>query len=71
MAAFATTRPAPFGAITAYAFVQGFTSVAERMQAWNDARRTRAALSNLSDWELADIGLSRADIDRIARGGRL
>lgn len=35
--------------------------------AWNDARVTRNALSRLSDRELDDIGLSRGDIDRIAR----
>ncbi len=29
---------------------------------WNAARRTRKALSQLSDRELDDIGLSRADI---------
>ena len=34
---------------------------------WNDARVTRNALYNLSDRELDDIGLSRSDIDRVAR----
>jgi len=33
--------------------------------AWNDARHTRKLLSQLSDRELDDIGLSRGDIDRI------
>lgn len=33
--------------------------------AWNDARMTRKALSQLSDRELDDIGLIRGDIDRI------
>ncbi|MEL7013753.1 MAG: DUF1127 domain-containing protein [Pseudomonadota bacterium] len=32
---------------------------------WNETRKTRAALARLSDRELDDIGLSRADIDRI------
>jgi len=32
---------------------------------WNDTRRTRKALSQLSDRELDDIGLSRGEIDRI------
>lgn len=36
-------------------------------EAWNDARHTRAALQMLSDRELDDIGLTRADIDRVAR----
>jgi uncharacterized protein YjiS (DUF1127 family) len=38
--------------------------------AWNDARVTRNALSRLSDHELNDLGLSRADIDAVARRGR-
>ena len=32
---------------------------------WNDRRITRKALSRLSDHELDDIGLTRADIDLI------
>lgn len=31
--------------------------------AWNASRQTRNALRSLSDRELDDIGLSRADID--------
>lgn len=37
---------------------------------WNDMRRTRKVLSQLSSRELDDIGLSRADIDAISRGIR-
>lgn len=37
---------------------------------WNDARRTRNALSRLTSHELEDIGLTRADIDEIARQPR-
>ena len=37
-----------------------------RVTAWNEARRTRNALSKLSAHELDDIGLNRGDIDRIA-----
>lgn len=36
-------------------------------EAWNDARHTRAALQMLSDRELDDIGLTRAEIENIAR----
>lgn len=35
---------------------------------WKDARETRRVLSKLTDSELSDIGLTRADIDRVARG---
>lgn len=37
---------------------------------WNDTRRTRNVLAQLSSHELDDIGLSRGDIDVIARQGR-
>nr|WP_231119286.1 DUF1127 domain-containing protein [Rhodovulum sp. MB263] len=36
-----------------------------RLQAWDEARRTRNALSRLTDRELDDIGLCRGDIDRL------
>ncbi|MHA6326059.1 DUF1127 domain-containing protein [Roseivivax sp. CAU 1753] len=35
--------------------------------AWNDRRITRRALNQLSDYELDDIGLTRADIEYAAR----
>jgi uncharacterized protein YjiS (DUF1127 family) len=38
--------------------------------AWNDARSTRNALSQLSDRELEDIGLCRGDIDALAEAQR-
>ncbi|WP_371411670.1 DUF1127 domain-containing protein [Paracoccus sp. SY] len=38
------------------------------LSAWNDARVTRRELNRLSDRELADIGVCRGDIERIARG---
>ncbi|MEM6386225.1 MAG: DUF1127 domain-containing protein [Pseudomonadota bacterium] len=36
-----------------------------RVVTWNEARRTRNALSKLTSLELEDIGLCRGDIDRI------
>lgn len=35
---------------------------------WNAARVTRNQLNNLTDRELDDIGLTRADIQDVARG---
>ncbi len=46
----------------------GFAAMIGTLRAWNDARTTRNALSGLSDRELGDIGLSRGDIDLVARG---
>ena len=48
-------------------FAQMIASVSH----WNQARRTRAVLEKLSDYELEDIGLTRGDIDLIAAQGRL
>lgn len=44
----------------------GLFKLVGTVAAWNDARLTRKALSQLSDRELDDIGLVRGDIDRIS-----
>lgn len=33
---------------------------------WRERRRVHATLSGLSDWELLDIGTTRAEIDYVA-----
>lgn len=67
MAAYETSRAAPFGAISIFRFVQYVTDATATVAAWNDARVTRKALSKLSDRELDDIGLCRGDVDLIGR----
>ena len=67
MAAYETTRTAPFGAISIFRAVQGVGSMFAAVSAWNDARITRKALSRLSDRELDDIGLCRGDIETLTR----
>lgn len=64
MASIDTSRPfaTPAGAGLVAALQRGLAAV----QAWNDARITRRALSRLTERELDDIGLCRGDIDRIA-----
>ncbi len=61
MAAFDTSRP------TYAATSKGFGAIAASLigifTAWNDSRQTRNALSQLSDHELEDIGLTRGDIN--------
>lgn len=47
-----------------------FVTAATAAVEWKEARATRKALSQLSDHELYDVGLTRADIDRIARRRR-
>lgn len=59
---FTRTRPA---AVVARTFIP-LGTLAARFSDWNDARRTRAALSRLSAHQLDDIGLERSDIDQLA-----
>lgn len=65
MAATEMTRPAPFGAITTYRFVQFADAAITAIKTWNDARLTRNALNKLTNRELDDIGLCRGDIETI------
>ncbi|MEL6607468.1 MAG: DUF1127 domain-containing protein [Pseudomonadota bacterium] len=69
MAAFDTARPlanVTFGA----GFTQKISRVFGALAAWNDARVTRKALTQLSARELDDIGLVPGDIEAIASGRR-
>lgn len=44
-----------------------FDFVTTRIQRWNRYNRTVSELSHLSNRELADLGISRSDISRVAR----
>ena len=59
MSAIAPTRPT---AIRRAPTGFGIARLLAAITAWNDARATRKALSVLSDRELDDIGLTRADV---------
>lgn len=61
------TRPQSGGRLSKGRLHRLLPEILGRLAAWNDARVTRKALSRLSDRELDDIGLCRADIDRIWR----
>ncbi|MBW4707623.1 DUF1127 domain-containing protein [Roseobacter sp. YSTF-M11] len=66
MAIFDTTRTT-YGTATVVSRFFGLVNNAiASIVAWNDARVTRNALTSLSDRELLDIGLNRADIDYVA-----
>lgn len=60
MASFVHTAPAA-GRLSR-AIANAFAAFAE----WREARATHAALDKLSNRELEDIGLSRADLDDMA-----
>ena len=67
MTTFDTNRTT-FGSTTVAARISGvFHSAIETAVSWNDARMTRNSLSSLTNRELEDIGLTRADIDLVAR----
>jgi uncharacterized protein YjiS (DUF1127 family) len=65
MAAIETTRSGKDARLVGGRLISFFTTVFAALAAWNAARVTRRELSKLSDRELDDIGLSRADIDRL------
>lgn len=53
---------APLGAVTVLRVVDAILNAKSNLIEWNEARRTRALLSQLSDAQLEDIGLTRSDI---------
>ena len=67
MAAYESSRVAPFGAVTIFRAVQFFSAISQSFTLWNDARVTRFALGKLTDRELDDIGLCRGDVALIGR----
>ena len=44
------------------------TPVTRAVRKWRERSRARRELQRLTDLELADIGLSRGDIDAVVRG---
>lgn len=67
MAAYESSAAAPLGAVSIFRSVQLFSGMFATVAAWNDARVTRKALGRLSDRELDDIGLCRAEVNMIGR----
>jgi uncharacterized protein YjiS (DUF1127 family) len=65
MALASNSRTAPFGAIATLNLVNMFEGVVTSVSDWNAKRKTQNILAALSDRELADIGLSRADLDNL------
>jgi uncharacterized protein YjiS (DUF1127 family) len=63
---------APFGAISIFSAVSRAEHALDTFRAWRRARATARALAELTDQQLADVGLRRAEIEgvalRLARG---
>lgn len=53
---------APLGAVATLRVVDVVLNLKNSVVAWNEARETRKVLSRLSDDQLQDIGLTRADL---------
>ncbi len=63
MASFDINRPMADGHLSGVRLSTLFSRISAALADWNDARKTRNALSKLSDQELADLGLHRGDVD--------
>ncbi len=63
MASFDINRPMADGHLSGVRLSTLFSRISAALADWNDARKTRNALSKLSDHELNDLGLNRGDID--------
>ncbi|MEO1919284.1 MAG: DUF1127 domain-containing protein [Paracoccaceae bacterium] len=57
-----SSRPAPFGAVLIVKIVNFVDATVANLKAWNAARKTENTLRNLSNRQLEDIGMCRADI---------
>jgi len=53
---------APLGAVTVLRVVDAILNAKSNLIEWHESRRTRKLLSQLSDAQLDDIGLTRSDI---------
>ncbi len=60
-----SAQSVPFGALTVHRAVSAVTALGERFAEWRRARRTLAELERLTPAQLEDIGLTRADLERL------
>ncbi len=60
------TRAIPLGSITMFRIVNLVQRGVDTLHAWHNARVTSTALQDLSDHQLADIGLHRGEIAAVA-----
>ncbi len=67
MAFLDTVRPMVYGHHVGSRLHRVASQLIDSVVAWNRTRITRNELSRLSDRELADIGVSRDEVERIGR----
>ena len=68
MSVYEFNRSVPLGAVTIFRVVSLFERAAGAFGAWRNARATQGMLMQLSDQQLADIGLHRGQIPELAQG---
>ncbi|KUP94802.1 DUF1127 domain-containing protein [Tritonibacter horizontis] len=61
----ASTAIAPAGSVAVLRAVDFFFNLRSTLVDWNEARKTRKALSALTAAQLEDIGLTRAEIEAL------
>ncbi|MER2507916.1 DUF1127 domain-containing protein [Amaricoccus sp.] len=66
MSIYETNHVVPLGSITTLRVVNAFERMTNLYRSWRDARVTGAQLRKLSDLQLADIGLTRGEIEDLA-----
>jgi uncharacterized protein YjiS (DUF1127 family) len=66
MSVYETNRNVPLGAVTTFRVISSVERLVESYTKWRSARATAAALSELSNAQLADIGVIRGEIDAVA-----
>ncbi|MEL6210103.1 MAG: DUF1127 domain-containing protein [Pseudomonadota bacterium] len=63
-----TTNTLPLGAITLHRLVTFYETLREQVAEYHARQRTAAALRQLSNAQLDDIGLTPGDVEDIAAG---
>ncbi len=68
MATMNPTNAAPFGAISTYRATRAVEAAVNSLVVWNAKRKTYKMLDRLTNRELEDIGMTRADVEALNTG---
>ena len=65
-APYTSSRSVPLGAVAIFRVTSAIEAAVSAVAAWRRARVTRVTLARLSDAQLADIGVTRAEITSVS-----
>ena len=68
MATMNQTNAAPFGAISTYRATRAVEAAVNSLVMWRAKRKTYSMLDRLTNRELEDIGMTRADVEAMNTG---